>query len=204
MKIRLTLVCLMLLTAFSFRAEVSASRILDKAVAKLSKASSVNCKFRISADNQNLNGSFKSTGRKFHLDTPVSTTWYDGKNMWTSNPKTKEITLVNPNSQEINEVNPFAYLSSYKHRFITGMSKRRDNDRYLVLLNPRDRKDQIKAIEVAVNKKTFLPERFIIRDRNDKVTTVYVNALSLSTKNADSQFVCPVNSMSDYEFVDLR
>lgn len=189
--------------AFACNAQ-SAASVLDKAVAKLSKASSVNCSFSVSGDGGSTSGSFRSSGSKFQLKTPAGTTWFDGRNMWTSNSRTKEITLVNPSQQEVNEINPFAYLNSYKSKYITGFSKRKDNNRYLVLINPRDKKDPIKAVEIAINKKTFLPERFIIRDRNNKVSTVYVKSLSITNKNPASDFICPVSSMSDYELIDLR
>lgn len=182
----------------------NASSVLDKAVEKLKGASSVNCKFKIESAGQNINGTFKSSGQKFVLETPVSKTWYDGKSMWTSNSKSKEITLVNPSQSEVNEVNPFAYMNAYKSKYIVGFSKRKDKDRYLVVLNPRNKKDDIKAVEVALNKKTMLPERFIIRDRKDNITTIYVNALSLKTTNPSSLFQCPVASLRDYELVDLR
>lgn len=182
----------------------NAAEVLDKAVANITKASSVNCSFKIESADGKLNGTFKSSGKKFKLETPVSTTWYDGKDMWTSNPRSKQITLVKPDSQEINEVNPFAYLNSYKGKYKVFFSKHKDNNRYLVLLNPKNTKDEIKAVEIAINKKTYLPERFIIRDRYDKVTTLYVNSLTLTSANPPATFVCPVESMKDYEVVDLR
>ncbi|MBD5195795.1 MAG: hypothetical protein HDS71_09730 [Bacteroidales bacterium] len=179
--------------------------ILDNSVAKLKNASGISCKFRITSDNNNLNGEFKSKGSSFYLETQAGKTWYNGVNMWTLNPGSKEITLVNPTSSEINEVNPFSYLSSYKSGYVVGFSKRKDSDRYLVVLNPKNgKKDNIKAIEVAINKKTMLPERFIIRDSHDRRTTVYITALATSYKSNSDMFVCPVGSFGDYELVDLR
>ena len=182
----------------------SAREVLDKAVAKLSKASSVNCAFSITSGNERINGSFKSSGHKFKLESPVGITWYDGKIMWTSNKKSKEITLVNPSSQEVNEVNPFAYLNSWKSKYRIGFSRRKDNSNYLVVLNPIDPADNVKAVEVTVDKKTFLPKRFIIRDKNDRRTTVMLSSLTLQAKNPDNTYVCPVERMADYEVVDLR
>lgn len=179
--------------------------VLDKAVTKLRKASSVNCSFRIESKGaSDISGTFESSGGKFRLKTPVGTTWYNGRDMWTSNPRTREITVVNPSAAEVSEVNPFAYLDSWKSKFVVGFSKREDASRHLVVINPKDKASDIKAVEIAVNRKTFLPERFIIRDRNDHVTTVYVNSLTLRARNAESLFSCPVSSMGDYELVDLR
>lgn len=187
----------------SFGAETPA-QVLDKAVSKMRKAKSVNCSFRLEGNGNNVKGTFRSSGGKFNLATPVSTTWFDGKNMWTANNSTKEITLVNPSASEIKETNPFAYLDGYKAQYVLFFSKRKDAGRYLVLLNPRSSESEVKAIEVAVNRKTYLPERFIIRDRNDKVTTLYVESLTLTAGNPSSTFVCPVGSMKDFELVDLR
>lgn len=203
-KLRISVLLTLLLCFVGVSAAQNPAQVLDKTVGKLNGATSVNCKFRIQSSGNNINGTFKSSGRKFHLDTPVSKTWYDGKDMWTTNTQTKEITLVNPSAQEVKEVNPFAYMNSYKSKYVVGFSKRRDNDRYLVVLNPKQKNDDIKAVEIAVNKKTMLPERFIIRDRNDQVTTVYIDALSLTANNDASGFKCPVGSFSDYEIVDLR
>lgn len=181
----------------------SPAEVLSESVAKINKSASVDCKFMLSGTSGKLNGSLTARGRKFRLTTPAGSTWYDGTNMWSANPKTKEITLVNPTESEVNESNPFAYLSSYKSDYRLFFSRRKENGRYLVLLNPKKANSDIKAVEVAVNKKTFLPERFIIRDRNDNVTTVTVQSLSLKSA-ADGQFTCPVHSMSDYELIDLR
>jgi outer membrane lipoprotein-sorting protein len=177
--------------------------VLDKAVNKINAAGNIDCKFTLIGDNGSVNGSLAAQGRKFRMTTPLGSSWYDGVNLWSSNPKTKEITLVNPSENEVREANPFSYLTSYKSEFRLFFSKRKDSSRYLVLLNPKARNSDIKAVEVAVNKKTFLPERFIIRDRNDNVTTVNVQSLSLK-KNANESFKCPVGSMADYELVDLR
>lgn len=182
----------------------SPATVLDEAVGKIQKAGSVSCKFRIASSADKLSGTLMSSGSKFRLDTPAGKTWFDGKKMWTSNPRSKEITLVNPSSQEVREINPFAYLNSYRSDFVVAYSKRKDPASHLVLLNPRDKKSDIKAVEVAINKKTMLPERFIIRDNRDRITTVYVDALSITDRPSAESFACPVEKMTDYELVDLR
>ena len=177
--------------------------VLGRAVGKLSKSGNVDCKFAITGNNGSINGSLSASGRKFRMTTSMGSTWYDGKNMWTSNPETKEITIVNPTEGEVRESNPFSYLDSYASHYRLFFSKRKDDARYLVLLNPKSAKSDIKAVEVAVNKKTFMPERFIIRDRNDNVTTINIKSLSLASY-PQGTFVCPVDKMKDYELIDLR
>lgn len=91
--------------------------VLDKAVNKINAAGSIDCKFTLTGDNGSVNGSLAAQGRKFRMTTPLGSSWYDGVNLWSSNPKTKEITLVNPSENEVREANPFSYLTSYKSEF---------------------------------------------------------------------------------------
>lgn len=199
----LFLIAAFVLIAVGVRAE-SPVRVLDNAVAKLKKASGISCRFTIKNPDGTMNGAFKSEGRKFYLDTPAGKTWYDGESMYTSNPRSKEVTVVRPTAQELSEVNPFRYLEGYKTQSVIGFSKRKDAERYLVVLNPKDKKSGIKAVEIAINKKTALPEWFIIRDSKDKITTVTVKTLSLRSGSVKESVAFPAGEYKDYEIVDLR
>lgn len=204
MKIRILLLLVAILPFYAL-AEDNPSQILEKAVAKVSSAKGLKSSFNISGKAMsNMSGTFEGTGRKFKLTLPGSITWYDGKQMWTSNQSSKQITLVSPTAQEINEVNPFAYLNSYKGKYNVYFSKRKDANRYLVVLNPKNSNDAVKAVEIAINKKTMLPERFIIRDRNDNRSTISISSLSLNNAYNEAFFSCPLEKMKDYELVDLR
>lgn len=203
-KLYLLVIALFALCSVNVLAAESATEVLDQAVAKIKKASSVNCRFSVKADNQSVAGSLNMAGNKFKLETPHATTWFDGAKMWTANPKTKEITLVNPTDRELKESNPLQYLQGYKKDYKVFFSKRKDTRRYLVLLNPKSKNSDIKAVEIALNKITLLPERLIIRDKNDKRTTVIISAMTVESKVDPKDYVCPVQSMTDYEVVDLR
>ena len=195
---------LLLLVALPAICAGNAAQVLDKAVGKLKGSSSVECAFKVSGNSQSVTGNLKTAGQKFKLTTSAGTTWYDGKSMWTANPASKEITLVEPSQQEVRESNPFSYLDGYKSTFNIYFSRRKDASRHLVLLNPKTKSSEIKAVEIAINKKTYLPERFIIRDRNDRVTTIEITSLRLTGKSPEATFTCPVKQMKDYELVDLR
>lgn len=178
--------------------------ILDKAVAKINKNTTVHCKFTIKSGGNNIPGSLNTSGRRFKLSTPAGTTWYDGTNMWTANPKSKEITLVNPDAQELRESNPFEYMNTYKKVYNVFFSKNKSESSYLILLNPKSSKSEIKAVQININKKTLLPERFIIRSRNDQVSELVINSISLKSDSNSTDYKCPVSSFSDYELIDLR
>ena len=195
---------LTILLPFQWVLAETAQSVLAKVSDNLLKSSRVECNFTVKSDESQIKGTFMASGQMFKLSTPVGTTWFDGKNMWTSNKQSKQITLFEPTSEEVAEVNPFAYIGSYKGKYKIFFSKRKENNKYLILLNPINSKENIKAVEVMVDKKTLLPERFIIRDKNDRLTTIHVNSLVLGKKFNKTDFVCPQTSMKDYELVDLR
>lgn len=198
--ILIALICLFSLQAFP----QSAPAILEKTVGKVAGAGSISCDFTISSSEGSGSASFVSSGRKFRLKAPGATTWFDGKNMWTANERTHEVTLVEPSAQELKESNPFEYLSSYKSDYNVYFSKRKEAKYHLILLNPKRKGGEIKAVEIDINKSTMLPEKFIIRDRNDKITKVSISSLSLKKDAGKESFKCPVESMPDYEVIDLR
>lgn len=204
MKKFLTIISALLLAVIPAAAKEDAAEILDRVASKIAGAEVVKSSFNVDGPSGKANGTLEASGNKFKLTTPAGTTWCDGTNMWTSNPSTKEITLVNPSQGEINESNPFSYLRNYKADYNVYFSKRRYDGHYLILLNPKTKNSEIKAIEIAVNKKSMLPVRFIVRDRKNKLTTVNVTSMSLSKSPAGGDFVCPVESMTDYQVVDLR
>lgn len=180
-----------------------ASKIIDNVAAKFA-GKDVICGFTVSAEGQSLNGELSVSGRKFKLVTPRSTTWFNGKEMWVSNSDTREITLVEPTSEEISESNPFEYLNSYKRDYNVYMSRNKDDACHVILLNPKNKSGQIRAVEIAVNKKTLLPEQFRIRDASNHITVIKVTSLKTGVKLPSNGFSCPVGQMTDYELIDLR
>lgn len=203
MRIVISLICI--LGAISPVFSQSASSILDQVASKLKNSKSVQCSFSVEGNgSRTINGRILASGNMFRLESPAGTTWHDGQTMWTSNNSTKEITIVKPSASEIRETNPFAYLDQYKNEFVLFFSRRKDPSHHLVLLNPRSVKSNVKAVEIAVNKKTMLPDRFIIRDRNDNISTVKINSLKLGSNVKASDFACPASRMTEYEIVDMR
>ncbi|MDE7401954.1 MAG: outer-membrane lipoprotein carrier protein LolA [Muribaculaceae bacterium] len=177
---------------------------MQTAVAKVKGSNSVSAKFTVKYAQHSTTGDFKARGKKFRLKVPGAITWYDGKYMWTLSEATGEVTLVNPGSQEIAESNPFSYLDSYVKDFNVYKSKRTDTNNHLILLNPKTKKSDVKAIEIAINKKSLLPVRFIIRDKNDAVTQIQVSELNLTSNSKESDFKFDAKSHPDYQIIDLR
>ena len=114
------------------------------------------------------------------------------------------MTVSTPEPVDIADANPLMYLNGYNSTYRLFFSKRKEAGKYLVLLNPRNKNADIKAIEVAINTKTLLPERFIVRTNDDQRSTVYVTNLNLNGKLPAGTFTFPAAKYKDYEIVDIR
>ena len=163
--------------------------ILRKAAVKIEAAKGVQCSFTLKSGEHSTDGTLKSQGERFHLQTPVSTTWYDGSRMWVLNPSTHETTLYIPDTEEVLEVNPMAYLRNFSKDYFSAFSKKGG---------------QIRAIEITVDATTFLPEKFIVRTMDNKRTYLTIRSLRLDASYPSSTFTYPASSYKDYMVIDLR
>ena len=178
--------------------------ILRKAATKLEAAKGIQCSFTLKSGEHSTEGSLKSQGDRFYLKTPVSSTWYDGKQMWTMNPSTHETTLYIPDVEEVLEVNPMAYLRNFSKDYFSAFSKKKIDGKHIVLLNPRKKGGQVRAIEITVDATTFLPEKFIVRTMDNRRTYLTVRALKLNATHPASTFTYPASSYKGYKVIDLR
>ena len=178
--------------------------ILRKAAVKIEAAKGVQCSFTLKSGEHSTDGTLKSQGERFHLQTPVSTTWYDGSRMLVLNPSTHETTLYIPDTEEVLEVNPMAYLRNFSKDYFSAFSKKKADGKHIVLLNPRKKGGQIRAIEITVDATTFLPEKFIVRTMDNKRTYLTIRSLRLDASYPSSTFTYPASSYKDYMVIDLR
>lgn len=179
------------------------AEVLQNTVSKLDAAPGISAKFTVKGDQGSLSGTVLMDGNRSYMEFQQGRQWFDGKTMWTLNPNTREVTVTNPEASELCDANPLLYLKDYNAKYRLFFSKRKEAGRYLVLLNPRT-KSNVKAIEVAVNSKTFLPERIIVRTQDDQRSTVDISQLSFNKKIAATDFKFPAAQYKDYEIVDLR
>ena len=192
-----------LLAAFTASAQ-SGAYILDKVSSKALAAKGITAKFKVSGAGQGLSGTMKMAGSKFTMQTPEGTTWFDGKTLWTLNPRTKEVTVTVPDAAELAEINPMTYLSGYKKQYNVGTARRKDAALHFVVLNPKSRKAPVKAVEIGVSKKTMMPTYFHVRANDDSRVKVDLVSLSYSASHPASTFTFPAAKYKDYEIVDLR
>lgn len=202
-KNRILLVIAMLFMTLQCMA-ITPQEVMAMMTNKLNSAAGISGSFVTKGAAGGLSGKFKFDGKRSYLETPAGfRQWYDGRSLWALNPNSKEVTLSIPEPSELKDANPLLYLQGYQQQYRLFFSKRKDNGRYLVLLNPRQ-KSSIKAIEVAVNKNTMLPERLIIRDNDDRRTTITISGLKLNNKFRVADFTYPATQFKGYELIDLR
>ena len=177
------------LAAVSFTSyAITPQEVMQQMVGKIKGAKGITGNFRVSGDQGSAAGSFKFDGTRTYIESgQFGKQWFDGKTLWTLNPNT-----------------PLIYLNGYNSTYRLFFSKRKEAGKYLVLLNPKNKNADIKAIEVAIDTKTLLPERFIVRTNEDIRSTVYITNLNLNGKLPQSTFTFPAAKYKDYEIVDIR
>lgn len=182
----------------------TASEVLGKAAAKIKAAKGISCRFAVTGNAGGVSGNLQAAGQRFSITSASSSVWYDGKTMWTLNPSSKEVTVTAPTSSEVAETNPLTYVQGYQAGYKVTFSKRKDSSHYLVLLNPKRKNTGVKAVEIDVNKKSYMPSKIIVRFDDDRRAYISISGLSYNAKVSAASFTFPASRYKGYEIVDLR
>lgn len=205
--LRLLLVLVLSCRLLCASAQLTAAQVLDKACAKIEKASGISGDFHISQNGQGVAGSYQASASKFALITPGASTWFNGRYMWTYNKASGETTLVVPGSEEIAETNPLAYMRGYKSGFEAAWvnpSGVKAAGTYDIRLKSKSNKSGVKQVDISLDKKTMMPLKFQIYPRGGSPVVVTVSNLSYNRKFAASAFEYPKNRYPKVKIIDLR
>lgn len=180
--------------------------VMAKAVSGIKSAQGISGNFTISGEGGSTSGTFRLGGRKFYMDNSASgSIWFDGTTQWTLNKRNKEVTIDKPNADELKEINPLLYLSDYTASSKIFFSKtRKEKGKYLVVLNPKNKNSAWKAVEIMINSNNYTPERIIVRNAEDAITTIRLSGLNYNKRFMNSDFVFPKDKYPEYELIDLR
>ncbi|MDE6740945.1 MAG: outer-membrane lipoprotein carrier protein LolA [Muribaculaceae bacterium] len=189
--------------AFSMAAE-TADGILKKAATSINGAGGLTASFTLDYGQQKISGSLKASGKKFALQTPSSSTWYDGKNMWTYNPKNNETTLMTPTPQEVAEANPLSIVNSYSTSFTAAFAKVKTNGSQTIVLTPKSKQAGYKSVHVTIPDGSSFPSKIVVIPSSGQKVTVGISQVKTGQKLAESTFVYPKNKYPKAEIVDLR
>lgn len=183
---------------------ISVGEVISRSAAKANGAKSISCVYSLKGAGGNTRGTLLTSGNKFQISSGAGDIWYDGRNMWTYNPSSKETTLTEPTQTEVMEVNPLNYLKSYKSLFNLANSKRGVKGKYVILLTPKNKKFWVRQVEVVIDPKSFDPSAFIITAKDGRESRLDVISLKYGKVLSNSSFVYPSGKYKNVEIIDLR
>ena len=184
-------------------AAVTAEQVAQKAAAVVNNSKGITATFNLSAAGHNTSGTFRSSGKKYSVILPEVGSWYNGKDLYTYNPRTEETTVITPTAQELLESNPLLYVKGGAGNFTYSFSKTKMAGKYVVDLLPRNNKSGLKKLTFVVNASTFHPEKVtVVTDGGTSVLSV--TSLKTDVESPASAFEYPKNQYPKAEVIDLR
>jgi len=182
---------------------LTAMQVAQKAAAVITNSKGISASFIVSGNGINTKGIIKSIGQKFSVVMPQVSTWYNGKALYTYNPRTAETTVSTPDARELLESNPLLYVKGGSVGYTCRFSAVRCNGRYVVDLFPRDKRTAIKKLTFTINASNFHTEKIVV-DTGGNITTINVTSLKTGVKLQSSEFEYPKARYPKVEIVDLR
>ena len=189
--------------AFGASAE-TADAMLRKAASAINGSAGVTASFTLDYGQQKIAGTLKASGKKFTLQTPKSSTWYDGKSMWTYNAGSNETTLMTPTSQEVAEANPLSIVNSYSSTFTAAFAKTQPKGSKTIVLTPKSKHIGYKSVHVTIPDGSCYPSKLVVIPSSGHKVTVSVSQVKTGQKLAESTFIYPKTKYPKAEIVDLR
>lgn len=182
----------------------TADEVLNRAAQAVKSADGISASFTINSGGQTLTGTLKSSGNKFSLQTSTTSVWYDGKTMWTYNPKTNETTVTLPTPTEVAEVNPLYIVNVYSHNFTVAFTKSQTKGCRTIVLTPKSRKLGYKSVHLTIPDKSSFPSRVVVIPSSGQKITVNIEKSTTGVRHTASTFIYPKSKYPKAEIVDLR
>lgn len=182
----------------------SADAVLKRVASSINGANGISAAFTLDYGNQKLSGTLKSEGKMFALQTSASSTWYDGKSMWTYNPKTNETTLMTPTPTEVAEANPLSIVNSYTSSFTAAFAKTQKKGSKTIVLSPKSKNFGYKSVHVTIADGASVPSMIIVIPSSGQKMTVSITQVKMQQKFPSSTFAYPKSKYPKAEIVDMR
>lgn len=197
---------LLLLLALPLQARgemINAAECVRRAAAKLRSSGATTAAFTITGGGQSSSGDITISGRRFAINTPQSSSWFDGRNLYTYSAASGETTLTTPDEQEIAECNPLSYLSrrdEFRASFVpgSGSAVRR------IRLVPKRRELPVDDVVVDLDSNTLLPRRLVVTPSGGSPVTVSIGKITVKATCPASVFAYPKGKYPGVKVIDLR
>lgn len=195
----LNLVC-----PLSAKGEKTAAQLVTECNAKIRQAGGLTAVFSMSSSGQTVNGRMKTSGSKFVIDTPTTSTWYDGKSMWTYNSRSRETTVVSPTSAELAETNPLLLINSKISQYSVSYAKNQKAGSKTIVMTPKTKGSGIKSMHVSISTSTFLPTKLVAVQASGGTITINLSSIKTGQGHPDTTFAYPKSKYPKVPVVDLR
>lgn len=201
---RLILLFATLTTALALSAQTP-MEIMRKVSSIADGTSGVSGNFSLRGPGGVVRGSFKFDGTRSVIDVPsAATSWFDGKNLWSLNKNTKEITVTLPDQSELAEANPLLFLRNYSSNFNVSFSKRKVAGKHIIMLRPKRAMQDVKWVEAVIGSSSGLPEYITVCDTRGQRSLMSLSHIKTNCKFKAADFSFPQNRYKGYEIIDLR
>lgn len=178
-------------------------QVAQKAASVISQSKGISANFTLKGNGRSGKGSIKNAGNKFTVTLPDASIWYNGKDLYTYNPRTGETTVVTPTAQELLEANPLLYVKGGAGNYNYSFSPVKKNGKYVVEMTPQKNKSEIKKMSVTLNSANYFPEKIIVTTTGGSLTIDIDNFNSIANLNS-AEFEYPKNKYPKVEVIDLR
>lgn len=181
----------------------TAQQVMTRVSNAFTSARTVTANFSMSGAMGSASGKFTSAGRRFALVTGGVSTWYNGKTMWSYNPRTQETTIVTPSASEAAENNPFSIIYSMSGSFNASYAKSQPAGSVVLVLIAKQARNDIRKAIVTLDKKRLVPTK-IVATTSQGTTTMTISNLVANGKVSSSAFEYPRSRYPKAKIVDLR
>ncbi|MDE7347861.1 MAG: outer-membrane lipoprotein carrier protein LolA [Muribaculaceae bacterium] len=191
-------------STLSLPASETADGMLKKATSAINGAGGLTASFTLDYGKQKISGTLKAAGKKFTIQTSSTSTWYDGKSMWTYNGRNNETTLMTPTAQEVAEANPLSIVNSYSSSFTAAFAKSQTKGSKTIILTPKSKHNGYQSVHVVIPDGSTFPSKLIVVPSSGQKVTVTISQVKRGQKLPDITFVYPRSKYPKAEIVDLR
>lgn len=178
------LIAMLLPTCFEANgATKTAKQVMSELTTRLNGNGSVSASYSISGSSS-ARGTVICSGKKFKI-TGTANVWYDGKTMWSLNPRTKEMTVSSPSAEEVAQSNPLMLIAGWANLFTAEFPKNAKNTNTIILTS-RSKKSGMKGAVLTLAK--GIPAKLVITSQNGSKTTVTISNFKIGKSVAASTF----------------
>ena len=205
--------CFLTIPVFAQK-DAKAKELLDKTSAMLNQSGGISAFFTININDEvnkikeSFEGQMFMNGAKFFFDTPDQTMFFDGKTQWVYIKSIEEVSINEPKQQEIQALNPVSVFEMYKtdcdYKYNgekNDIQKRKVQE---ISLFPKDKKEEIKQVNLQINPIDNMPVFFHIIYKNKIEFRIYISKYQTKLNLPDSQFIFDKKKFPNADINDLR